>query len=118
MDRHVLSLANIAKVLPPIETANLDVSDVDELVKYTRDKMLKALTMLTESESGQHAFLTDPPSYKASQHASKDIAALSATDTVKNDTVGLEDTTDSDLRKRHTAVQETNTQNGIAEATQ
>lgn len=89
---------------------------MDELVKYTRDKMLKAVTILTHSESGQHAFLADPPSYKASSQVSKEVTALSGTEKV-NEVAGLEDT-GSDLRKRHIKETEspeaTSTQNGLA----
>lgn len=48
-------------VLPPIPTENLDASDVDELTRFTREKMLSTLTKLTESKWGQQALLTDPP---------------------------------------------------------
>lgn len=63
-------------VLPPIDTSNLDPSDVDELVKYTRDKMLKALTLLTNSTRGQQAFLAipPPPPAEAPAQASQDAA--------------------------------------------
>lgn len=42
-------------VLPPIPTDNLTPADVDELTKYTRDVMLRALITLTNSPRGQHA---------------------------------------------------------------
>ena len=48
-------------MLPPIPTENLTASDVDELTRFTRDKMLSTLTRLTESKSGQHAVLANPP---------------------------------------------------------
>jgi hypothetical protein len=50
----------VVLVLPPIPTENLDASDVDQLTKYTRDLMLKALVKLTESPRGQQAFLANP----------------------------------------------------------
>jgi len=42
-------------VLPPIPTDNLTPADVDELTKYTRDVMLRALVTLTNSPLGQRA---------------------------------------------------------------
>lgn len=55
-----MSHADRIAVLPPIPTENLEPSDVDELTRYTRDKMLAALTKLTLSKSGEQAFLVDP----------------------------------------------------------
>lgn len=51
-------------MLPPIPTANLDASDVEELTRYTRDLMLKALIKLTESAHGQQSALVSPPPKK------------------------------------------------------
>jgi hypothetical protein len=48
-------------VLPPIPTENLDSSDVDQLTIYVRERMLHALTALTESPVGQQAFRANPP---------------------------------------------------------
>ena len=48
-------------MLPPIPTAHLDASQVDELSQFTYDRMLDALTKLTESPSGQQAWQAVPP---------------------------------------------------------
>lgn len=53
--------ADVSTVLPPIPTENLDASDVDELTRFTRERMLSTLTKLTESKHGQQAVLADPP---------------------------------------------------------
>lgn len=42
-------------VLPPIPTAHLTVTDVEELTRTTRDLMLTELIALTESPMGQKA---------------------------------------------------------------
>ena len=42
-------------MLPPIPTDNLTSADVEDLTRYTRDTMLKALTTLTNSPRGQRA---------------------------------------------------------------
>ena len=42
-------------VLPPIPTKSLTSADVEELTRSTREKMLKELMSLTESEVGQKA---------------------------------------------------------------
>ena len=62
-------------MLPPIPTAHLDISNVDELCDYTRERMLKAVTMLTESSWGKQSWLVDPPPLPAST-AKADVKAL------------------------------------------
>ena len=52
-------LANTDAVLPPIPTTNLTADDVEELTRYTREIMLRALTKLTESPPGQRAYRAD-----------------------------------------------------------
>ena len=54
-----LVLANTDAVLPPIPTTNLTADDVEELTRYTREIMLRALTKLTESPPGQRAYRAD-----------------------------------------------------------
>ena len=50
------TIANlVVTVLPPISTAHLTASDVEELTRTTREKMLKELIALTESPMGQKA---------------------------------------------------------------
>lgn len=89
-------VTDIVSVLPPIDTSNLEASDVDQLVKYTRDKMLRALELLTNSARGQQAFLAVPPKLEPryiEEPVTEEVTA--EVETVKDSEVK-----EGDLRKR------------------
>ena len=95
--RDWLTFGNI--VLPPIPTENLDASDVDQLVTYTRELMLKTLIKLSESPQGQQAWKADPGPLVLPSKAAEEVVP---SEEVEADNIQTRKDDPNALRKRVT----------------